>query len=184
MKPPMLLAFAVLSTATAQATEPTAAEPTGTVTLACEGTASASVPSPPTGREPVSVGIVLNFAAKSVALIEGASKGLGWRYPIRIDKVSELAVSFGSADEKAPEFMWGIVGRVSGDAEVYHKHASGQTHYSLKCRPTQRIFSHPPQPKTLARALPARNPRPHPLARLPRPSRLLRLGPLQPHHDA
>ena len=73
------------------------------------------------------MGIILNFTAKNIALIEGASKGLGWTYPIKIDKVSELGLSFGSADENAPEFMWGSVGRVSGDVEVYYKRTSGVT---------------------------------------------------------
>ena len=138
MKAPILLALAALSSA--QAAEPTVAEPTGTVTLACEGTTSASAPPPPAERQPVSVGIILNFTAKNIALIEGASKGLGWTYPIKIDKVSELGLSFGSAGENAPEFMWGSVGRVSGDVEVYYKRTSGVTYYSLKCKPTQRMF--------------------------------------------
>jgi hypothetical protein len=133
MKAPILLAATALSIAQA-------AEPTGTVTLTCEGTASTSAQSPPAERQPVSVGIILNFADKTIALIEGASRGLGWTYPIKIDKVSELAISFGSADEKATEFMWGTVGRVSGDVQLYYQHNSGLTYYALKCKPSQRMF--------------------------------------------
>ena len=131
--PPMLLVLAALSTAQA-------AEPTGTLTLACQGTMGKSAVSPDTEREPVSKVVIFNFTAKTITLVEGASTS-GFTYPIKINEANELAIKFGIPDEsKASEFVWGTIGRVTGDMEVYYKHPFGLTYYSLKCKPAQRMF--------------------------------------------
>src|SRR5262249_26109659 len=96
--PPMLLVLAALSTAQA-------AEPTRTLTLACQGTMGKSAVSPDTEREPVSKVVIFNFTAKTITLVEGASTS-GFTYPIKINEANELAIKFGVPEEsKASEFV-------------------------------------------------------------------------------
>jgi hypothetical protein len=129
--PAVLLALAVLSTSTAQP-----AEPTGTLTLACQGTTGRSALSPDTEREPVSMAIILNFTAKTI-------EGFGDKYSIRLNDGSELAVAFfgPSAGEKFPNSnITGRINRVTGDVEAFMTSDFGFVHYSLKCKPTRRMF--------------------------------------------
>lgn len=133
--PAVLLAVAVLSISIAQAAEPQ------TLTLACQGIMSTSALNAAVeGGEPVSKVIILNFTAKTITLVEGVSSS-GPTYPIKINEANELAIKFGIPDEsKASEFVWGTIGRVTGDMEMYYKHPFGLTYYSLKCKPAQRMF--------------------------------------------
>jgi hypothetical protein len=122
---PMLLALAAQ-----------AAEPTGTLTLACQGTTGRSALSPDTEREPVSMAIILNFTAKTI-------EGFGDKYSIRLNDGSELAVAFfgPSTGEKFPDSnITGRINRVTGDVEPFITSEFGLVHYSLKCKPTQRVF--------------------------------------------
>jgi hypothetical protein len=119
---PMLLALAVQ-----------AAEPTGTLTLACQGTTGRSALLP---REPVSMAIILNFTAKTI-------EGFGDKYSVRLNDGSELAVDFfgPSTGEKFPNSnITGRIDRVTGDVEALMTSDFGSVHYSLKCKRTQRMF--------------------------------------------
>ena len=125
------IALAVVALSTAQA-----AEPTGTMTLACQGTTGRSALSPDTEREPISMAIVLNFTAKTI-------EGFGDKYSIKINDDSELAVAFfgPSMGEKFPKSnITGRINRVTGDVEAYMTSEFGLVHYSLKCKQTQRMF--------------------------------------------
>ena len=113
MKAPMLLALAALSISTAQA-----AEPTGTLTLACQGTST--------------------FAGKDILTTQT-------QVSLEID-ISEAVVSFLGGSVPGLHIS-GSIDRVTGDVEATSE-ATGtenrtiimRTLYSLKCKPTQRMF--------------------------------------------
>ena len=133
MKAPILLAF--LSLATAQA-----AEPTGTLTLACEGTVADNI-KPDAKPKPISMGIVLNFAARTV-------QGFPHIGDAEITKVDDSRIVFvASYDDNNVE--WGFAGtvdRVTGDLKAHWMLMNMETGnfrnvtYSLKCKPTQRMI--------------------------------------------
>jgi hypothetical protein len=136
MNASMLLALAALSTA--QAAEP---QPTGRLTLACKGTAQAGDAAKP---EPISMGIIIDFAAQTV---EGF--GADALFPIRIVTIRETVISFaGSADDhQIGQHIHGTIDRVTGDVEAFYTEShtgaekrSWLTIYSLKCKPTHRMF--------------------------------------------
>ena len=137
MKPPILLAF--LGLATAQA-----AEPTGTLTLACQGTyttVTVDADLTQTGGKatPVSMGIIVDFTARTVH---------GFGEPVPIIDVSEEEVSVFIADDAGAykKTVTGRIYRVTGDVKVISEwwnlktYSSIETEYSLKCKPTQRMF--------------------------------------------
>ena len=109
-----------------------AAEPTGTLTLACQGTAIADAASFPDARpEPISMGIIVDFAARTV---EGFSL-----IRAKIIEVTETSVSFRGSDDTHGSVIGGI-DRVTGAVEAFTSLAKVTTSYSLKCKPTQRMF--------------------------------------------
>jgi hypothetical protein len=133
MKVAMLL---VLMSMTAQS-----AEPTGTLTLACEGermSRSSSDTAP--AQEQVSMGIIVSFTDRTV-------KGFGgdWSLPIPTLEVTETALTF--ADRQTGLFEASVIGTiefVTGDMDAVMK-LSGKSgklenFYFLKCKPTQRMF--------------------------------------------
>ena len=118
-----------------------AAEPTGTLTLACQGermSRSASDTAP--AQEQVSIDIIVNFTDRTV-------KGFGgdWSLPIPIHEVNETFVTF--EGHQAALFEASIIGIIefdTGDMEAVMK-LSGKTgklenFYILQCKPTQRMF--------------------------------------------
>jgi hypothetical protein len=132
-----------LSTA-AQAVE------TGTLTLACKGTWVLE------GQEPeqLSMGLIVNFNAGTV---EGFNAGtvegfdVGQNIPVKIAGINEVTVAFGGSGRYflgGNLRMSGTIDRVTGDVgaeevvtdEKTGKMLGGRLTYSLKCRPTQRLF--------------------------------------------
>jgi hypothetical protein len=130
-----------------------AAEPSGTLTLACQGMMMTA--KDPTGLltleplspldkpQPVSLGLLVDFTNKTV-------KGFPFFAPeLKITEVNELYIAF-EASWKVVDNTYRIAGkinRVTGDVEAYsvvYEHYSlgpaGEVRYSLKCKPTQRIF--------------------------------------------
>jgi hypothetical protein len=123
-----------LSTA-AQAVE------TGTLTLACKGTYVLA------GQEPeqLSMGLIVNFNAGTV---EGFDVGL---IQIKITGINEVTVTFGGSGRSflSNLSMSGTIDRVTGDVDAEETMTDAKTGkmlgggrdtYSLKCRPTQRLF--------------------------------------------
>jgi hypothetical protein len=133
MKAPILLAFIGLATAQA-------AEPTVTLTLACQGTVMDNIKRD-AKPEPISMGIVLNFAARTV-------QGFPDIGDAAITKVDDGRIVFvASYDDNNVE--WGFVGtidRVTGDLKAHWMLMNMETGnsrivaYSLKCQPTQRML--------------------------------------------
>ena len=133
----LLLALAGLSAAHA--------EPTGTLTLACQGTVTDSM-RPDPKSEPISMGIVINFDAQTVAGFDAPSE-------VKILAVNEVTVRFGANARSAsdPQFVEWIVGgtldRTTGDVAAMSSAFDPKTRaptvkrdFSLKCKPTQRMF--------------------------------------------
>ena len=117
-----------------------AAEPTGTLTLACEGekmSRSSSDTAP--AQERVFMNIIVNFADRAVRF------GGDWSPPIPIHEVTETALMF--ADRQTGLFEVIVIGTiefVTGDMETVMKLSGNlgklENFYSLKCKPTQRMF--------------------------------------------
>ena len=132
MKAPILLAF--LGLATAQV-----AEPTGTVALACRGTATQDTE--PDAKQPISMGIVLNFTTRTV-------QGFPHIGDAEITKVDDSRIVFvASYDDNNVE--WGFAGtvdRVTGDLKAHWMLMNMETGnsrivaYRLKCQSTQRML--------------------------------------------
>jgi hypothetical protein len=144
MKTAILLVLAGLSIAQA-------AEPTGTLTLACEGTTTnmniktGFIDKP----EPVSMGIIVDFAALKVEFSDA-------HFPIPIEDITETTVAFygnNLPDPLGPSLFIidGTIDRVTGGVEAKlvqhgdrHDRSGNGLHllttYSLKCQPTQRML--------------------------------------------
>jgi hypothetical protein len=130
-----------------------AAEPTETLTLACQGMRTAAkgprgltwAPLPALGKpQPVSLGLLVDFTSKTV-------KGFDFGSPeLKITAVNELLVEFGASWEVGTSYrVDGRIDRVTGDVGVLwqaHEHLPSppfedeEVRYSLKCKPTQRMF--------------------------------------------
>src|SRR5260370_41900288 len=129
--PQMLLALAALSTAQA-------AEPTGTLTLACQGTVTDNI-KPDAKPEPISMGIVLNFTTRTV-------KGFPHIGEAEITRVDEVTIVFVASHHGHAEWGFdGTIDPVTGDLEAHsilmvETGNSRIVSYSLKCKPTQRMF--------------------------------------------
>jgi hypothetical protein len=130
-----------LSTA-AQAVE------TGTLTLACKGTTVAGSEGGYEGAEPeqLSMGLIFNFTAGTV---EGFDLGFSQNIPVKIAGINEVTVAFGGSGRYliGNLSMSGTIDRVTGDVgaeevvtDAKAEKVLSRTFYSLKCRPTQRLF--------------------------------------------
>jgi hypothetical protein len=122
-----------------------AAEPTGTLTLACEGTATdktdlreAATP------KPVSMGLIIDFTSKTVAGFERVVPTFS--AAVKITVVDTTSIGFSSTDGSG-NAVFGTVDRITGDVEATMERWNHETNklqwatgYSLKCKPTQRML--------------------------------------------
>jgi hypothetical protein len=121
---PMLLALAALSTAQA-------AEPTGTLTLACKGTethkGSAGISS-----DQINIGVMVDFQKK---IVTGLSDSV-----LTIDGLTETTISFSGGE--ANWNMGGTLDRVTGSLLAASTRSNPRLTltYDLQCRSTQRMF--------------------------------------------
>jgi len=101
----MLLVLAALSTAQA-------AEPTGTLTLTCQGTARdpANINDKP---EPVSTSIIINFATQTIVGLDAPSNS-----SIKIIDIDEVSIQFGGGSSNPDWSIAGSINRVTGDVEA------------------------------------------------------------------
>src|SRR5262249_25291900 len=148
-------ALLVVTSVTAQAAEPE------TLTLACQGTTTSTL-TPDAKPEPISMGIIIDFAARTVVGL-GDPEALG--FPVKITRMNEVTIGFSGSHEvgmlrQYGSFaeMNGSIDRVTGDVDASYttwepvfsgegagRNVSGKTFYSqraysLKCRPAQRMF--------------------------------------------
>ena len=123
--PLMLLALAAL-----------AAEPAGTLTLACQGARKTDDANP----EPISMSIIVNFAARIVTGFADED------YPVSITRFDNVYISFSGSDKSDSWRIEGSIDRVTGDTvaiSMWRNPTTGEVsslEYTLKCRPTQRTF--------------------------------------------
>jgi hypothetical protein len=114
----------------------------GTLTLACEGTVTVSTfrsnrPTINEAPEPISMGIILNLTDRTVS-------GLG-STPVTIDSIEGVDIQFSGSNEKIDNSVSGSTNRVTGDTEITTMAVSKvlgtrSYRYSLKCKPTKRMF--------------------------------------------
>jgi hypothetical protein len=130
-----------------------AAEPTGTLTLACEGTRTATwrvggFGEEKTRTEPISMSIIIDFRAQTGEYFETRTDGWEDRRSLQISGATEMNISFKadwfvSEDKRDPNAKFvldGRIDRVTG-ALVASRLGGGEiVRYSLKCKPTQRMF--------------------------------------------
>ena len=141
MKAPLLVALVALSITTLQA-----AKPTGTVTLACEGTATDKTDlREPARPEPVSMGLIIDFTTMTVAGFERVFPTFR-ASQVKIIVVDETNIGFSGTDSGGGA-VFGQVDRITGNVEALTEHWNQETNklqwatgYSLKCKPTRRMF--------------------------------------------
>jgi len=119
------------------------AQPT-TLTLACKGTMTEYRLQGATLEQPVSMGIVVNLADRTV-------QGFGFPFdaePLKVGYVNDVEVRFGGQQETLVQStINGSINRVTGElgatwSFVDKKTGNLEPHmaYTLQCRPTQRMF--------------------------------------------
>ena len=139
MKTAILLVLAGLSTAQA-------AEPTGRLALACEGTAIDKTDLREQVKpEPVSLRLTINFTTNTVTGFERVFPSFS-ADRVKIIGVDKTTFGFSGTDEMGSA-VFGTVDRITGDVEATMERWNHETNklqwatgYSLKCKPTQRML--------------------------------------------
>jgi hypothetical protein len=92
--------------------------------------------------EPVSTGVIVDFTARTVEVGHDAMP----KFSIQISDITETIISFGGNSRMATYsyLLIGAIDRVTGTLEAIFGWADGSDNmsasYSLKCKPTQRMF--------------------------------------------
>jgi hypothetical protein len=117
---------------------PTAQAADTTLTLACKGTVQRNAMK----SEPVSMGIIVNFTARTITgfTLE--------KLPLTMLNFNDTTVQFSGSDSISNLIIDGIIDRMTGDLEATIRQPSiTETtatttieRYSLKCTPAQRMF--------------------------------------------
>jgi hypothetical protein len=127
---------------TATVAGPTAQAADATLMLACQGTRTYREEgglNPLESTKPISMGIIIDLTARTVT-------GLGHDPQPTITSINETAIRFGSflSNEDGVSTVYGTLDRLTGDmaATSTFSRTTGNSRwsYSLKCRPTQRMF--------------------------------------------
>jgi hypothetical protein len=116
-----------------------AAEPTGTLTLACQGTTRLSIASSPwSPDESSSMSLIVNFATQTVTGLRYGDLSYDDEFPVGITGVNDLIVMFGGSNDGSdnPTTITGTIYRMTGDVYVTWKGGAVTRTYSLKCKPT------------------------------------------------
>ena len=121
---------------TAQAAEP------ATLTLACKGTVTDMTPN--AKPEPLSMGLIVNFTARTILGLAGPGSGT----PVDIMFMDDVTVNFvGSYSDRYRRWqLVGTIDRVTGDLEATNTNTYVETKktssesWMLKCKPAQRMF--------------------------------------------
>jgi len=112
-----------------------AAEPTGTLTLACSGQKmSRTLPNRDMSEEQVSIGVMANLTARMVLF------GDAWPSPIPIQDVTEKTIMFWEGRPADAKMVYGSIERISGETQARIKNDNSMVLYSVKCKRAQRMF--------------------------------------------
>src|SRR5262245_2969081 len=114
---------------TAQGADPT-------LTLACQGTATAGIED--AKPEPVSMGVIVNFTKNTV---QGFGDPGFIDYPVKITGINDVIVSFRCTQELGPTFssITGSIDRVTGDLNATFMVTNTKLNSARSChRPTTR----------------------------------------------
>jgi hypothetical protein len=116
---------------TAQAAEP------ATLTLACQGTMKSAWGEPRQWQDakPVSMGLIVNFTARTVTGFTSPSDD----FPVTITTFDDVHILFGGSNKSGDWKIVGSIDRVTGDVTATYNEMIDMV-YELKCRPTQRMF--------------------------------------------
>jgi hypothetical protein len=137
----MLRTCARIIALTAMVVGPTAQAADETLTLACKGTVQRNAMK----SEPVSIGIIVNFTARTITGFTLPTEKL----PLTMLNFNDTTVQFSGSDSISSLVIDGIIDRVTGDLEATAIRQPSITEttaattierYSLKCRPAQRMF--------------------------------------------
>ena len=99
--------------------------------LACEGTVADKI-NLDAKPEPISMGIIVNFTARTVTGFRGAN------FPVAVTSVDEVRISFRGLNSSLAFFaaVYGSIDRVTGAVEAItdgFPTLNSLSHYSLKC---------------------------------------------------
>jgi len=123
-----------------------ATEPTGTLTLACQETATdKNNLTEPASPKPVSMGLILDFASKTVAGLERVFPNFSAAV-VKIISVDDTSIGYSGNDGQGGA-VFGQIDRITGDIEAATERWNNETNklewatgYLLQCKPTQRLF--------------------------------------------
>jgi hypothetical protein len=122
-----LIAIVTCSPLTVQAADTT-------LTLACQGTTTLG-----TKSEPISMGIIVDFANHTVHGFGYPGFSGRFDFPVKITGMNEVTIAFHGSNQT--ESVTGSIDRVTGDVEARTQTSPDMILlYALKCRPTQRMF--------------------------------------------
>jgi hypothetical protein len=121
---------------------PTAQAADTTLTLACQGTVTTKVMA---GKfadyepEPVSMGLIVNFAARTV---QGTARWGPYLFDdqLQITEWNEGTIVFEGSSKFLGMKISGSMDRVTGDVGMVATAEGTAYDYLLKCKPTQRMF--------------------------------------------
>jgi hypothetical protein len=112
-----------------------------TLTLACQGTVTIKTFGPLEYEpDPVSMGLIVNFTARTV---KGTARWGPYLFDdqLQITDSNDVTVVFGGFSRFLGRNISGSMDRVTGDVGmVATAEGAAAYDYSLKCRPTQRMF--------------------------------------------
>jgi bifunctional non-homologous end joining protein LigD len=118
-----------------------------TLTLACQGTTTWAVAD--AKPEPFRMSIMVDFTKGTVQGFGTPGSNLGDDFPLKITGMNDVTIAFGG-QSRVLHVEWSINGtidRVTGDVEATSTQTDAKTLqnvssliYTLKCRPTQRLF--------------------------------------------
>jgi len=127
MKAPLLLVLAGLSISTADA-----ADPTETLTLACQGTIT-NIGKEGGKPEPISMGIIINFTTQTV-------HGFFDEFQINLVRTTETTIMFEGASKSGVGILGNIDRVTGGVGATTTRSKTDMTSYELQCRQAQRVF--------------------------------------------
>jgi hypothetical protein len=118
-----------------------------TLTLACQGTTTFTLGMKDVKREPISMGIIVDFTNHTVHGFALPPAGRA-DFPVKIVGMNEVTIAFHGSESKSQveTSITGSIDRVTGDVEARTQVSSSKTsdisflRYALKCKPTQRMF--------------------------------------------